>query len=54
MYNELLPQQIIPSFSQLLKEINVLFNAIEKLPRKAEYEEIKNMVENKERILSTL
>jgi len=27
----------------LLKEVNVLFHAIEKLPRKAEYEEIKEM-----------
>ena len=39
----------------LLKEINVLFNAIEKLPRKAEYEEIKNMVEKqRESIVNTL
>lgn len=39
----------------LLKEINVLFNAIEKLPRKAEYEEIKNMVEKqRENIVNTL
>lgn len=39
----------------ILKEVNVLFNAIEKLPRKAEYEEIKNMVEKqKENIVNTL
>lgn len=39
----------------LLKEINVLFNAIEKLPRKSEYEEIKNLVEKqRENIVSTL
>ena len=39
----------------VLKEVNVLFNAIENLPRKAEYEEIKNLVEKqKESIVSTL
>lgn len=38
-----------------LQEINVLFNAIEKLPRKSEYEEIKNLVEKqRENIVSTL
>jgi len=39
----------------LLKEVNVLFHAIEKLPRKAEYEEIKEMVEKqRESIVNTL
>ena len=39
----------------VLKEVNVLFNAIENLPRKSEYEEIKNLVEKqKENIVSTL
>jgi len=39
----------------LLKEVNVLFHAIEKLPRKAEYEEIKEMVERqRESIVNTL
>ena len=39
----------------ILKEVNVLFNAIQNLPRRSEYEEIKNMVEKqKESIVSTL
>jgi len=39
----------------VLKEVNVLFNAIENLPRKSEYEEIKNLVEKqKENIVNTL
>ena len=41
--------------ANLLKEVNVLFHAIEKLPRKAEYEEIKNIVEKqRENIVNTL
>ncbi len=39
----------------VLKEVNVLFNAIQNLPRKSEYEEIKNMVEKqRENIVNTL
>lgn len=39
----------------VLKEVNVLFNAIQNLPRKSEYEEIKNLVEKqRESIVSTL
>ena len=39
----------------LLKEVNVLFHAIEKLPRKAEYEEIREMVQKqRESIVNTL
>lgn len=39
----------------LLKEVNVLFHAIEKLPRKAEYEEIKEMVQKqRDSIVNTL
>src|ERR1051326_2337249 len=41
--------------ANLLKEVNVLFHAIEKLPIKAEYEEIKNIVEKqRENIVNTL
>lgn len=39
----------------VLKEVNVLFEAIENLPRKSEYREIKNMVEKqREAIVNTL
>ncbi|MGI0018539.1 MAG: hypothetical protein ACREA1_07505 [Nitrosotalea sp.] len=39
----------------VLKEVNVLFNAIQNLPRKSEYEEIKNLVEKqRESIVNTL
>jgi hypothetical protein len=38
-----------------LNEINVLFKAIEKLPRKSEFDEIKNMLEKqRENIVNTL
>lgn len=38
-----------------LNEINVMFNAIEKLPRKSEFDEIKNMLEKqRENIVNTL
>ncbi|MDE1724976.1 MAG: hypothetical protein KGH76_03635 [Thaumarchaeota archaeon] len=38
-----------------LNEINILFNAIEKLPRKSEFDEIRDMVEKqRENIISTL
>lgn len=39
----------------LLKEVNTLFNAIEKLPRKSEYDEVRDIVEKqKESVINTL